>query len=155
MSEDLEHAWKIKEYISQNIQFSDSKASGVIAISTLSVALLSFLPKDVSQVEAIVIALSSLILLISIIFALLTFFPRTYPRPSSGTIFWGNISELKQYQHYERKFKQSNKLDEVLKQIYSIATIANNKYIWVSRAIQLQAVGLVVFWLVILGVIVF
>lgn len=155
MSPELEYAWKIKEYILQNIQSCDSKANAVITISTVSIALLTFLPQDISQLEAIIVALSSLVLLVSIILAILTFFPRTYPRYNQGIIFWGNISTYQNYEDYRQDFNTSNQLDEVLKQVYCIAIIANYKYACVSKAIKLQIIGLVVFWTVILGVRVF
>ncbi|MEM8614885.1 MAG: Pycsar system effector family protein [Cyanobacteria bacterium P01_H01_bin.105] len=148
MDEQLEHAWKIKDYVSQYIQLADSKATSLVAVSTLGVGLLVLLPTKLLFFESVLVGVSSLILLISLVFALVSLWPRT-PKPSSGSgsIFWGSVSTYLSFADYKTAFGKSQHLDEVLLQIFYISKVAQNKYLWISRAVQWQAFGLVSLWL--------
>jgi hypothetical protein len=137
-----EHAWKIYEYLSSYIHFADAKAGAVIAIATLGIASLALLPASLAPWQAASIRLSLLLLLGSVVCALVTLVPRTNKKARQGSIFWGNIAAHDSYSDYQTTLQKSEDFEEVVKQIYYLAGIAETKYWWVSKGIWLQVAGL-------------
>ena len=148
MMEKTEYAWKIKEYLIQNIQFADYKAGVIIALCTLNIGLFSILPDKLSTVEYVVLVISFIPILVSLFLAIRCVQPRL-TSTSTNIIFWEYTANYKSYDEYKNAFIASDKLEEVLKQIFDLSKIASQKYKSISLSITWHKFGLVTFWIVI------
>lgn len=148
MDSDLEHLWKIKEYISNYIQFADTKAGLVVGLSTLNAALLAIFPDKTSEIERAFLISSCLLLLFSLICAIKCIEPRLKSKDKNN-IFWGDIAAYSSYETFKEQLIKSDGREDLYKQIFTLAKIAQYKYQWLSNSIRYQAVGLTLFWLII------
>ncbi|NET06139.1 MAG: hypothetical protein F6K09_16225 [Merismopedia sp. SIO2A8] len=116
--------------------------------------LLAFLPNNLSQESAVKVAISSVPLFLSIVCAIFSVLPRVDIKPLGRTVFWGNIQQYSTFAKYHNEFisKNTNKLEQVLEQVYCLAKIAQKKYSMVSWALRFQVIGLVVFWFVVFSI---
>lgn len=152
MIDDMEYAWKIKEYLLGQIQFSDTKAATIIAISTLSISLLVALPlNNLCSKDILIIAMSCVPLILSIIFALLSIFPKQDADSNQGIIFWGHINEYNSKLEYKSAFESNtNKLEQVLTQVYFLARINNYKFKHIRMSVAFQIIGFPITWITVL-----
>ncbi|MDJ0583289.1 Pycsar system effector family protein [Crocosphaera sp.] len=149
MESNLEHMWKVKEYVSQYIQFADTKAGLIIALSTLNIALLVLLPGEILTWEILLILLSLIPIAVSLFYAIQCIKPRT-TSPSNNSIFWGNIAKYRNYDDYKKVVDQADKLEDLQKQVFEISKIAQEKYRCIERSVESQKYGLIIFWVIIL-----
>ncbi|HEX2863855.1 MAG TPA: Pycsar system effector family protein [Deinococcales bacterium] len=149
---DLEHAWRINDYISNYVQLADTKAGAIIALAAIQAGLLALVPDHLSVGEKALLGFASLVVLVGIVLAVASIWPRTNTRPTEGSVFWGNIASHPTPSAYLTRFRASDPLREVVEQNHHLSAIACSKYVWLQRAIRVTAIGVVVFWLAVFAV---
>lgn len=146
-AEKTEHAWQINGYVNNYIQVADTKAASIIAVTALGAGSLALLP-DGTQVWGLVLIFTSFMpLLVSLILALVTLYPRTRLGSSTSTVFWGGIKNYPSVNHYKEAFYKAGDLEETVEQNYYLAKIAARKFKWITLAVQWQVWGVPFFLL--------
>lgn len=140
-AEKLAHAWHINAYINGHIQSADAKASAIIGVAALGAGALALLPDTIKLWNMALIVLSFLPLLIGLIYALFTLYPRTKPGAAQSTVYWKSIANYASASDYRAACNAVSELDEVTEQNYYLAKVAGSKYRWITCAVQWQVWG--------------
>lgn len=160
----LEHAWKTHAYLNNYIQFADAKAGVVITLA--SGVIIFTLQADFLEVRPIaqwLVYVGVLAFAVTFIAGILVVTPRLFtnrncrnpcraflesigrlPRERS-LIFWGGISAYRDVKRYEMAVRRADSkgfLDQVLTHNFTLSTILDHKYFWLTVALRAFVVGI-------------
>lgn len=144
---ELDHAWKVNDYLNSYTQFADLKAGFLVALATLSLGLATGAPTGLPWWATLALALAGIPTLLALLLALWSVRPRTRNHAAKGTIFWENIRAHDCAHDYVQAETSCNRSEEVLRQNYNIALVVKGKYACVRRATTLLLIGLPLQWL--------
>lgn len=121
------------------IQSSENRLSLIIPLTTAMLSGLFILAPSYDSwtiLQGVLIVLSALLLLITIVCAVISSFPRT-DGPKGSLIYFGGISALERQQYLNAISKLT--IDDFIKdlsaQCYVNALIASKKFAWVQRSL--------------------
>lgn len=120
------------------ISAAESKLNLIIPLATAMLSTLAIIAADIDTWDCFglfIAILTSLFLVLCLIFATFATFPRTNG-PLKSIIFFGRISEkeMNVYVDNVSNFSEEDYFIDLVKQCHRNSEIANKKYSWVRRA---------------------
>jgi len=121
------------------VRAADTRLSLVIPLATAmltALAALSPMPTEWTACTAIIFALTSIFLILSIVFSSLAFFPRT-EGPEGSYVFFGGIASRKREEYLKviSELTEEDYISDLSSQCHRNAEIAGIKYGWAQKAI--------------------
>jgi len=121
------------------VQSADTRVALVLPLSTAMLGTLAFLAPDIDKwciSSAIITALASILLVLSIVCLAFASFPRT-SGPKGSLIFFSGIKdkEIKQYSDSITSMDENSYINDLINQCHINAQIADTKFTWVKRSL--------------------
>jgi len=121
------------------IQSTESRIALVLPVSMAMLGVLAVLVPVSSKwtvLSGIFVSFAVFFLVLSVIFAALSSFPRT-SGPKGSLIYFSGINsrELHQYKSEMKELNEEQYTDDLINQCYRNAQIAKRKYSWIQRSI--------------------
>jgi hypothetical protein len=147
----IETLEKILDFQLTWISRADSRISLILPLGTAMLGALAALAPEPCKWNILCIiltSLSTLLILVSLIFSSLAIFPRT-KGPKSSNIFFNGIAarDMEKYKKIMHKISDNEYIDDLCHQCHRNAQIAKTKTSWIQRALALLLLS-VIPWIV-------
>ena len=123
------------------VRAADTRLAFVISLATAMLTALAALAPDSSKwtiLSGIFCTISAILIICSIVFSTLAFFPRT-KGPKGSCVFFGGINDREQEQYLKALLELSEEdyISDLSNQCHRNAQIAHKKYSWAQKATAL------------------